>query len=130
VAKRKGWNDLSPGYRERILKAGLTREDFESGASIKKARGHANTPERPVNFSPQKFPKYAAERKRLTQEMIRKKEQLFGDRLKFNGRRSSEIFAKKPPSLAKLRWAVAADEGELIDAIREDSETFAFIGYH
>lgn len=130
MAKRKGWNSLTPKYRERILRAGLTREDFEAGSSIKKARGHEKTPERPRNYDPVEFPTYAAERKRLTQELIRKKEQLFSDRPKFNGKRSSEIFAKKPPSLAMLRWALAADEGELIDAIREDYETYYFIGYN
>jgi hypothetical protein len=130
VAKRKGWESLSPGYRERILKAGLTRQDYESGTSIKKARGHSKTPERPTAYDPKKFPQYAAERVRLTQELIRKKERLFGDRPRFNGKRSSEIFAQKPPSLAQLRWALAADESELIDAVRDDYETYYFIGYN
>ena len=130
MAKRKGWEALKPDYRERFIRKGITKEQYESGAPIKAARGHSKTPERPTAYDPKKFPQYAAERTRLTQELIRKKERLFGDRPKFNGKRSSEIFAKKPPTLAKLRWAVAADEGELIDAIRDDYETFYFIGYN
>lgn len=127
---RKGWNALSPGYRARIEKAGLTRADYEAGQSLQKARGHAETPEHPKQFSPAKFPKYAAERQRLTTAVERKKQQIFDGGPKWNPARSARHIREKPPSLAMLRWALQASEQDIRDAIRHDPETFHFLGYH
>jgi len=40
VARRKGWDELSEGYRSRLVKGGVSKTDYESGASLKSARGH------------------------------------------------------------------------------------------
>lgn len=47
-AKRKGWTQLSPKYRARLQRNGITPESYRSGASLHKARGkvsaqHENT---------------------------------------------------------------------------------------
>ena len=44
---RKIWAELSPAYRARLERAGVTERVYGSGASLQGARGHAATPERP-----------------------------------------------------------------------------------
>lgn len=44
---RRSWDSLSPAYRRRLERSGLTRAGYESGASLTGARGHGTTPERP-----------------------------------------------------------------------------------
>lgn len=43
MGKRKAWSDLSPQYRARLAKAGVTPQSHQSGASLTKARGHQYT---------------------------------------------------------------------------------------
>lgn len=40
MARRKGWDELTEGYRSRLVKGGVSKTDYESGASLKRARGH------------------------------------------------------------------------------------------
>ena len=128
---RKGWGSLSPAYRGRLEKAGLSRQDYEAGASLSEARGHQTTPEHPRSFDPGKYPAYAAERSRLTRELEEKKERMFGGQRRWNADRASRYIREKPPSIRQLRWAVdEADEEDLLDAIREDPSAFQFLGYH
>jgi len=129
---RKGWGSLSPAYRARLEKAGLTRTEYEQGVSLQKARGHERTPERPTRANPQKHAQYISERKRLTAELEAKKDRLFGDRPRWDEDRSSRAIREYPPTMNHLRWAVSskATEQDLVDAIREDAETFRFLGYH
>lgn len=127
---RKGWNSLSPSYRDRIEKAGLTQADYEAGTSLTRARGHANTPERPSSYDPKKYQKYDAERTRLTNRVEQRKQEIFGDRPRWDRGKSDRAIREKPPSLALMRWAIDADDEELFDAIREDPETYQFLCYH
>jgi hypothetical protein len=127
---RKGWNSLSPAYRARIEKAGLTQKDYEAGTSLSRARGHANTPENPRSYDPNKYKKYAAERKRLTAQVEQRKQDVFGDSERWNRGRSDRAIREKPPSLKLMRWALAATDQEIADAIREDPETYRFLMYH
>lgn len=62
--KRKGWDQLSPDYRKRLGRAGVSQRDYEVGNPIKAARGHARTPERPRQAvkRPQDFPEYLEKR--------------------------------------------------------------------
>lgn len=127
---RKGWASLSPAYRTRLEKAGLSQSDYESGASISKARGHEKTPERPHSFDAARFPEYSSERDRLIQDLEAKKERMFGDRPRWSAKRSARYIREKPPSMRQLRWAVdEAEESDFIDALRESPETFTFLGY-
>jgi hypothetical protein len=134
---RKGWDDLSPAYRDRLSKAGISESAYNQGESIQSARGHSQTPEHPRSFNESRFRGYANEREALTRDLERRKAELFGSAAKdpkhgvrWNPERSSKNIRDKPPPLAKLRWALRADPEELLDAIREDPETFSFLGYH
>lgn len=57
---RKGWSNLSESYRTRLGKAGISQRDYEQGRSIRAARGHAKTPERPRDAlkRPYEYPEY------------------------------------------------------------------------
>jgi hypothetical protein len=45
VTHRGRWEDLSPNYRKRLQRQGISQSDYESGASLAKARGHRTTEE-------------------------------------------------------------------------------------
>ncbi|QRX91110.1 hypothetical protein [Streptomyces noursei] len=47
MASRREWSALSDGYRSRLERKGIDRAAYESGASLKSARGHRETPEHP-----------------------------------------------------------------------------------
>lgn len=47
MAKTRNWEALKDTTRRRYERAGISRADYMSGMSLKAARGHANTPERP-----------------------------------------------------------------------------------
>ncbi|ANZ18305.1 hypothetical protein O1L44_20820 [Streptomyces noursei] len=47
MASRREWSALSDGYRSRLERKGIDRAAYESGASLKSARGHKETPEHP-----------------------------------------------------------------------------------
>lgn len=127
---RKGWDLLKADYRARLERKGITREAYERGASIKAARGHEKTPERPSLSNPTQFPKYHSERQRLIAAVAKRKQELFGSSPKWNPKRAMANLTKYAPSIAKLQWALEADAGEWADAIREDPEGYAFLGYH
>lgn len=60
---RKGWDDLSNSYRGRLERAGFTRERYEAGESLARARGHAATPEHPLpatQLPPENYKKWFA----------------------------------------------------------------------
>jgi len=41
MARRRDWAGLSDDYRARLQGAGITRADYEAGASLRSARGHS-----------------------------------------------------------------------------------------
>lgn len=45
MAVRKPWDSLSQPYRNRLARQGITKSGFDSGVSIKAARGHDTAPE-------------------------------------------------------------------------------------
>jgi hypothetical protein len=45
VARRKGWESLSPDYRGRLSRRGITKSQYEHGRPLSGARGHGATPE-------------------------------------------------------------------------------------
>lgn len=127
---RKGWDNLSAAYRDRILKAGMTREDYEAGRSLSKARGHAQTPERPSSFDPKKFPKYASERQRLANDLVAQKKAFFNKRPKWNPIEAKKVIDKQAPPLKKMRKALSWTMEQWLHAIRESPAEWAFLGYH
>ena len=41
MAKARNWNSLTPDYRRRLERNGLTKSKYEGGADLRAARGHA-----------------------------------------------------------------------------------------
>jgi|ERR1700704_2013360 len=128
---RKGWASLSPTYRERLAKAGITEGEYQSGASIQKARGHEATPERPTRYNPNDFPVYHRNRQQLEAKLLQRKRDLWGDRPRWNESKANSNIREYPASMASLRWSLdeATDE-EILDAISDTPEEFAWLGYH
>jgi len=58
------WSKLSPAYRARLERGGLTRSDYLAGVPLSAARGHSQTPERPerVKWAPERYAKYTAKK--------------------------------------------------------------------
>jgi len=127
---RKGWESLKLDYRKRLERGGISRAAYERGESIKSARGHAQTPERPSLSSPTKYPKYHSERQKLITQVNKKKQDFFGISPKWNPTKAKANLSKYAPPMARLQWALDAEYEEWVDAIREDPEGYAFLGYH
>lgn len=72
MARRRDWTSLSPGYRARLEKSGLTQEQYEGGASLKEARGHLFTPEHPqeAERSPDLYEDYRARKSGLSRTSV------------------------------------------------------------
>lgn len=137
IMPRSSWDHLSPAYRSRLERGGITRQDYQSGASLESVRGHAKTPERPerAEKNPQKYKDYLAQRGALERTIKARKLGFFGDNHKFRAARSDKNVKKNPVTgkqvpLADLRLAVAADETQWLQWMREDSERWAFLFYH
>jgi hypothetical protein len=129
---RKGWSSLSPGYRARLEKNGVSKGDYERGESIKSARGHKATPERPSQAisNPTQYPVYQRERDKLVSDITNKKQHWFSTAPVWNPTRSANKFKKDPPSMAELRRWNSLSRDEWLDAIREDDTAKAYLGYH
>ena len=41
MTKARNWNSLTPAYRKRLERSGLSKAKYESGADLRAARGHA-----------------------------------------------------------------------------------------
>jgi hypothetical protein len=64
AGRRKSWESLTPKYRARLSRGGVTRGQYESGASLAKARGHGATPEHPREAArhPERYREYNRKR--------------------------------------------------------------------
>jgi hypothetical protein len=60
AGRRKSWESLSPAYRGRLSRGGISKSQYESGVSLAKARGHGQTPEHPreAERHPERYRKY------------------------------------------------------------------------
>jgi hypothetical protein len=56
----RNWDALSDSTRSRYLRNGINRTDYEAGVSLKAARGHGQTPERPSEAvrNPERYESY------------------------------------------------------------------------
>lgn len=128
---RKGWESLSPGYRARMERAGVSRTAYESGASLRAARGHSKTPERPTaRISREQYPEYFTKRQRLIQELQAKKQRIFGQSDKWDARKSADRIREKPASNALLQAAIDADEEDIWDSMRGEESDYAYLFYY
>ena len=63
--KRRAWESLSPKYRERLQRGGVTKRDYERGRNLSAARGHYATPEHGLKSAlknPKKYAEYIRKR--------------------------------------------------------------------
>jgi hypothetical protein len=63
--KRRAWESLTPEYRKRLQRGGITKRDYERGRNLSAARGHYATPEhglRSAQKNPQKYQDYIRKR--------------------------------------------------------------------
>jgi len=122
MAGRRVWSALSQSYRTRLQRNGITKAQYESGMSLKAARGHAQTPESPREYArnPNKFTAYRNRRLPLAKRIAEKKERVFRDRIRFNEKRSTRYVKEgaqdvKPPTLAQLRFLDGLSDEEFDD---------------
>lgn len=138
MARRKSWDELSPEYRKRLARHGLTPAKHAAGESIRAARGHANTPERvpTTDANPQKWTDYWARKDDLVGQFVRKKERLFGHEVGYHDRRAENAVRDVDIPTDLLRWALRASEIQLrqyASLAATDPEEFgqyAFLFYH
>lgn len=96
MARVRNWDALSLAYRNRLLNGGITRAQYEAGASLKRARGHENTPEHPERAPGEEYRKYRDRRNKLVDQVQELKRQEFGNRVKWNDSRSRKYVAVDP----------------------------------
>jgi hypothetical protein len=127
---RKGWDQLSPQYKKRLEKSGITESDYNSGVSLQRARGHSRTPEHPHEMDKVKHRSYYMERLRLIDQLQSKKRRVFGDRPRWSENLSMNNIRQKRLTKNQMIAALAIPDEEIIDAILEAPEEFEFFGYH
>lgn len=88
----RNWNNLSDSYRSRLERNGISRSDYESGASLDKVRGHGATPEHPerAESNPERYKDYLGTRNQLINDIQRAKRELFDASGKFNNAHSKK----------------------------------------
>lgn len=67
ATQRKGWESLSPSYRDRLSRNGITKARYERGHKLDVARGHGETPEhglKEARRNPVKYRQYLQKRER------------------------------------------------------------------
>jgi hypothetical protein len=68
VARPRNWDSLSPKYRARLSRAGITKSRYERGAKLEFARGHSETPEhgkQQASKNPVRYRKYLQKHERF-----------------------------------------------------------------
>lgn len=132
------WGTLSPAYRRRLERGGITQAAYESGASLQKARGHAQTPEHPLKATPASHPRYFANRASLVKQVQDQKRAMHGQSPKWNEKHALLATEKHrdgtPRTVTELRRVLRAlkevDEGKDLEEIMylegEDLEAFFY----
>jgi hypothetical protein len=135
---RRDWSQLSPAYRSRLTRGGITQSEYESGANLSKARGHEKTPEHPKDAVKDKvrYREYLKSTKRLAREVIKRKERLFGGRFKWHQGRAAEYVMSggigvPVPGRTQLMKAVGLSDQEFEEycAMQTDDD-WRFLWYH
>ena len=127
----RNWGSLSPSYRQRLERGGINRADYESGATLSRARGHATTPERPQEAAKdeERYREYLGRRADAVRLIQRAKESMFGTSDKWDASKSLKYINKhldgteRGAAQIKRAAAIAAQvaEGEIdLDTVRED----------
>jgi hypothetical protein len=67
ATRRKGWDSLSPAYRDRLSRGGIDKSRYERGHKLDVARGHGSTPEhglKEARKNPVKYREYLNKKER------------------------------------------------------------------
>lgn len=104
---RRGWDQLSDTYRQRLERSGISQSEYQSGASLAGARGHGATPERPLTDLenvPSQYQAYADLRREIV-EFKRELLQQSGrqEDSKWQSRTLGELAGKSRATLEKAR---------------------------
>jgi len=141
MARPRNWDALSPAYRARLQRNGITRQAYVSGASVKDARGHKATPEhglRDAAKNPQRYQEYLHKKRpgggqRPPANLEDLKDRAFasmdgkiGSYFKYN--RNAVIARVNNMSERQLRLTIAATEDDLLAlaAIRRKSNPWHY----
>jgi hypothetical protein len=132
----RNWDRLNPAYRKRLQGAGITKQQYESGASLQKARGHEQTPERPERAKPpepgkpDKYKRYRDKIKRTIDYIQDFKRDKWGPPYvgvaPYNEKRS-EMAVKKDPETGKMR---GVKDLQVIKAMVDIAKTDTWLGWH
>lgn len=131
MAKRRVWAALSSDYRTRLMRSGITQDTYEAGISLKKARGHSETPEHPIEAikQPSKYQKYRNKMGRLQQKVWERKQGLWEREFKWNGGRARRYVMTgdkkenvKQPGVIKMQQMLDMTEDELYEAVSEQAK--------
>lgn len=141
---RKTWADYSSAYRARLTRHGITEANYRDVPRTK-ARGHGRTPERPAQARkhPEKYPEYIQKRRApqggptesLADRVVRRKEQLFGEFVKFNQARSARAVRRNPathqaPDTDLMRKFLAMTASNVFQKVNWRNDEWAFLFYH
>ena len=129
VAARKSWKDYSPAYRRRLERQGINSKNYRT-APRAKARGHAQTPERPEQAArnPERYKDYIARRSAEERQLIARKERIFGSSVHYKPSRA-ESNATTPPVSGKrtpsrlIRKFLRMSEDEALTRVSEFATT-------
>src|SRR5262245_21746630 len=136
ATRRQPWESLSPSYRERLSRKGITPGMHAAGESIRAARGHERTPEHPREgqTQPVQFPQWMQTRRSLVRQVNVRKDSIWGSSHKYRSRGARKVTNEgvngNPPSNAMLQWALQATAEELELAAESGDEEYAFLWYH
>ena len=121
MAKARNWEALKDTTRRRYERAGISRSDYMSGMSLKAARGHANTPERPGRNVKRGQEQYYLNR--IVKDA-------FGDYFKYKGPLDLSDLPEgiNYPSIEQLEYALTLTDMELWHLAHETEWNFLF--YH
>jgi len=117
---RKGWSQLSDDYRDRLERKGITREQYNSGESLERARGHEKTPEHPerAESNPEKYRDYLEKANGIVNDIQRLKRDIFQAGGGFNNSRSRAAIRKTVDG----RVRTIADLRRIRDALESGKE--------
>lgn len=111
---RRAWDSLSESYRRRLERSGISADDYAAGSSLKKARGHGTTPERPERAfrHPDRYSEYLRRRvtkgKDVPPDMIPSpKPRMISDAIGWPGRESIDtwVFQRNAGGSVSGQWS-------------------------
>lgn len=121
MAKARNWETLKPATRKRYMGAGISRSDYMSGMSLKVARGHGRTPERPSRRKPQVGQEQYWVNKIVTEA--------FGSDFKFRGPKTVGVGDVPVPTVEELEMVLEMDPEDVRDLAGEGVH-WSWLWYH